>query len=215
MVKGEKGKMKSIKFKIIAIIVGIIIIATISVFVIKNNKPKQVSLPQNINDQLIVESNANNENNINSNNTTDNNVEKEYLEDCEIAGNIEIPKTSLNAPVLSEASVKALNLSVAIVHGVGLNNVGNTVIMGNTYSEDNPRYELSFSNNYKLSVGDIIYIADQTNQKVTYEIYDIKELKATDSSYYDRDTQGKREITLVTENNDYQYNRLVIFAREK
>lgn len=207
--------MKNIKFKIVAIVVGIIIIAIISIFIIRNNSCKQGCLLQNVNGESFVESVANNENNIISDNTINNNAQKEYLDGHEIAGYIEIPKTNLNAPILAEANAQSLDLSAVIMYGVGLNNVGNTVITGGRYPQDSYNYELSFSNNYKLSVGDIIYITDQTKEKVTYEVYDINTFKAKDDSYYERDTQGRREITLVTESSDEQYNRLVVFAREK
>lgn len=145
---------------------------------------------------------TNNNTNIDNNDTT---IKKEYLEGYEIAGYIKIPKTNIDIPILSQATVKTLDLSVAIMYGVGLNNVGNNVIMGIDFFKDNS----------KLSIGDTIYITDQTKNEVLYEIYDIQKLKASDSSYYERDTKGKKEITLVTYNTDVTYNRLVIFAKQK
>ncbi len=50
----------------------------------------------------------------------------------------------------------------------------------------------------KLSNGDLIYITDETGTKVTYQAYNIFEASSTDTSFYNRDTQGLREITLST-----------------
>lgn len=148
------------------------------------------------------------ENNLNTNIINDeieNNIEKEYLEEYEIAGYIQIPKTNIDIPVLLESTVSSLDLSVAIMHGDGLNAVGNTTIMGIDF----------FKDNNKLEIGDTINIIDQAKNEVVYEVYDIQKLNSKDTSYFERDTKGEREITLVTYNDDDIYNRLVIFAKQK
>ena len=142
------------------------------------------------------------------NNNSNNTANKEYLEGYEIVGKIQIPKTNVDLPVLSESSVGALEHSVGIFYGVGLNNIGNTTIMGHNY-----RNETFFSNNKQLTIGDVIYITDKTNNIITYEIYKIDELETSDVSYISRDTNGLREITLTTTTDDMK-NRLIIFAKE-
>ena len=49
-----------------------------------------------------------------------------------------------------------------------------------------------------------------------YSIYKIFETSSTDTSFYQRDTQGLREITLSTCTDDASTTdqRLIIFARE-
>lgn len=135
-------------------------------------------------------------------------VNKEFLNGYEVMGNIEIPKTNVNLPILSEVTVKSLETSVAILYGVGLNQVGNTTICGHNYRDGT-----FFSNNKNLSNGDIIHITDQTGTKITYQIYDIFETTPSDADYMIRDTKGKREISLTTtaENSS---NRLIILAQE-
>ena len=90
----------------------------------------------------------------------------------------------------------------------GINKVGNTVIQGHNY-----RNGLFFSNLKKLSKGDKIYITDDTGTKITYEIYNIFEAEATDSSFYRRDTSGLREITLSTCTDDGAL-RTIVLAKE-
>lgn len=90
----------------------------------------------------------------------------------------------------------------------GINQVGNTVILGHNY-----RNGLFFSNLSKLSNGDSIYITDQTGTQVEYKVYNIFKAESTDASFYRRDTAGLREITLSTCTNDGSL-RTIIFAKE-
>lgn len=134
---------------------------------------------------------------------------KVYMEGYEVMGTIEIPKTNVNLPILSEVTKKSLETSVAILYGTGLNKPGNTTIVGHNY-----RNGLFFSNNRKLSKGDVIYITDQTGTRVTYSIYDMFQTTPSDAKYMQRDTEGAREISLSTCNDDSSA-RLVILAKEK
>lgn len=126
-----------------------------------------------------------------------------------VAGTIEIPAINLNYPILEDSSKDAIEVSVGIYDGVGLNKVGNTTIAGHNYRDGN-----FFANNKKLVEGDKIRITDLTGQKVTYSIYKIYTTTPEDSSHLERDTQGKREITLTTCTDDTQ-SRLIILAREQ
>ena len=124
-------------------------------------------------------------------------------------GTIEIPKTNLKCPVLSQSeySAKALETSVVVLYGPGLNKVGNTTIAGHNY-----RNGTFFSNNKKLNVGDKIYITDLDGKRLKYTIYDKYEVSDTESDYMTRDTQGAIEISLSTCTDDSKA-RLIILAR--
>lgn len=124
-----------------------------------------------------------------------------------ILGQIEIPKTKVSYPVLAESSPKALNVAVSQLYGPGLNKIGNTVIIGH-----NNRNGLFFSNNKKLSIGDVVYITDSNGNKLTYKIYNKYETTDTDTEYMTRDTMGTREISLSTCTDDGS-RRIVIWAR--
>ena len=126
-----------------------------------------------------------------------------------MVGTIEIPAINLKSPVLKEASKKSMDIAVGIYDGPGLNQVGNTTIAGHNYRDG--RF---FANNKKLVEGDKIYITDEINRKIVYSIYKIYITTPEDSSYLDRDTEGRREISLTTCTDDTQ-SRLIIWAKEQ
>lgn len=127
-----------------------------------------------------------------------------------VAGKLEMPTVNLQYPVLEQMTdANAIEVSVAIQYGVGLNNIGNTVIIGHNY-----RSGLFFGSNKNLQIGDTIYITDwATGTRRQYTIYNKYTTNESDTSFYQRDTNGTREVSLVTcqKNNAY---RLVILARE-
>ena len=125
-----------------------------------------------------------------------------------VNGTMEIPKINFKYPVLEKVSKSAIENSVAILYGAGLNQVGNTVIVGHNYK--NGQF---FSNNKKLTNGDKIYITDYEGVKKTYTIYHHFVTTPDDTSFYQRDTNGKAEVTLSTCTDDSS-GRLIILAKE-
>lgn len=125
-----------------------------------------------------------------------------------ILGTISIPKIDIKYPILEKATPKAIKVAVAYLAGVGVNKVGNTVIQGH-----NLRNGLFFSNLGKLSNGDKIYITGEDGQKITYEVYQVFLASESDSSFYKRETNGLREITLSTCTDDGS-QRIIVLARE-
>lgn len=127
----------------------------------------------------------------------------------QVLGTISIPTIKIEYPILAKVTNKSLKIAVAYLSGVGINQVGNTVIQGHNYKNG-----LFFSNLGKLSNGDKIYIKDATGTQITYEVYRNFTAKATDASFYNRDTAGKREITLSTCTDNDNSARIIILARE-
>ena len=125
-----------------------------------------------------------------------------------VVGTIEIPAIKLEYPVLERATKSSLEESVAVLLGPGLNQVGNTVIVGHNF-----RNGTFFSRNKELKNGDLVYITDKTGNRVKYTIYNIYNTSSDDSDYMTRDTAGKREISLSTCTDDSKY-RLIIWAEE-
>lgn len=168
-------------------------------------------------DELVVEL-ANEENN-NTNTTTPNNstgkprgisTDALYYRGYKVVGKIEMPSVNLQYPVLDVLTdAKAIEYSVAIQYGVGLNQIGNTVIIGHNY-----RSGLFFGSNKKMQIGDKVYITDLEGKKICYVIYNKYKTPQEDFSYANRNTDGKREITLVTCDSNNK-NRLVICAKEE
>ena len=134
--------------------------------------------------------------------------EKVYMENYQVMGSIKIPKTGIEYPILDNATKRSLEIAVAIAYGPGVNEVGNTIIFGHNY-----RNGLFFSDNKKLANGDKILLTDQYGKTITYSIYNIYQTDPNDASYFIRDTQGKREISLQTCTDDSS-KRLIIWAVE-
>ena len=147
--------------------------------------------------------------NIISGDGSSSNENKKMYKGFPMVGTIEIPAINLKYPVLEEASKSAIEVAVAVYYGPGLNEVGNTTIVGHNY-----RNGTFFSNNKKLVEGDKVYITDNSGNKITYVIYKTYTTAPEDSDYLDRDTQGKREISLLTCTDDTK-SRLIIWAREQ
>lgn len=124
-----------------------------------------------------------------------------------IMGTIEIPATKVKYPVLERVTKGSIETAVAILYGPGLNKEGNTVIVGHNY-----RNGQFFSNNKKLANGDKIYITDTGGTKLSYTIYNKFETTAEDTTFYTRNTNGAREITLSTCTDDSK-RRIIIFAK--
>jgi len=123
-------------------------------------------------------------------------------------GTITISKTDVNLPILAKVSKESIEVSVAKQYGPDLNQPGNVVIIGHNY-----RNGLFFSNNKKLEVGDKINIKDRNGITLTYTIYSKFETDENDASFYDRDTNGKCEITLSTCTDNDATRRLILLAR--
>ena len=138
--------------------------------------------------------------------TSSGNTQKTY-KGFGVLGTIEIPATNLKYPVLEKVTKKSIETAVAFLYGVGLNQPGNSVIIGHNY-----RNGLFFSNNKKLNIGDKIYITDNDGNRVTYSIYNKFETTPEDTSFYQRDTAGVPEVTLSTCTDDSSA-RLIIFAK--
>ena len=124
-----------------------------------------------------------------------------------VLGTMRIPATNFEYPILEKVTKKSIETAVAFQWGAGINQVGNSVIIGHNY-----RNGLFFSNNKKLQIGDKIYIKDNSGTEMTYTIYDKFETSDSDTSFYQRDTQGRPEVTLSTCTDDSSA-RLIILAR--
>jgi len=135
------------------------------------------------------------------------NITTKYKE-FTVIGTIKIPDINLNYPILQENTKEALETSVVLMYtSQGLNNEGNSVITGHNY-----RNGIMFSNLSKLSKGDYIYITDNSGRNLKYKIYNIYEDNTNENTYITRNTEGKKEITLSTYN-DQNKAKIIIFAR--
>ena len=159
----------------------------------------------------VADSNTTNDgtdplNQIESENTSSGTTRRTY-KGFGVLGTMEIPATDFSYPILEKVTRKSIETAVAFQWGAGINQVGNSVIIGHNY-----RNGLFFSNNKRLNVGDKIYITDNSGVELTYTIYDKFETSDSDTSFYQRDTGGKPEVTLSTCTDDSSA-RLIILAR--
>lgn len=126
-----------------------------------------------------------------------------------VVGTIQIPAINLKYPILNKNTPQALKTSVVLLYtSNGLNEVGNSVIIGHNY-----RNGTMFSNVKKLSNGDTIYITDMQGRKVKYTIYNMYRASGSDGAYITRNTAGKREISLSTCTDDSKA-RTIVLAKE-
>lgn len=131
------------------------------------------------------------------------------MENYNVVGIIKIPKIKLEYPILEKVTKRSLEISVAQLDTQrGINNPGNTTILGHNY-----RNNLFFAKLHLLQPGDKIMVTDVSGEVVTYEVYEINTRTPSDTSYISRDTEGRREISLSTCNDDSTL-RHVVLARE-
>ena len=125
---------------------------------------------------------------------------------------MEIPAINFSYPIIDEVSKSSIETSVAVLYPPGgetINQPGNTVVIGHNY-----RNGVFFSNNKKLKVGDKIHVKDYRGVSLTYTIYNKFETSDQDISFYQRETDGKAELTLSTCTDASNDRRLIILARQ-
>ncbi len=128
-----------------------------------------------------------------------------YKVDCRL----EIPEINLSTNVLQDYTKAGLKVCASKYYGPDANEVGNYCIAGHNYQKEN-----MFNHLIDLKVGDSVYLTDNTNGLVEYQIYDIYKVKPQNTKPLEQNTNGQRELTLITCVN-YSKNRLVVKAIEK
>lgn len=148
-----------------------------------------------------------------NNNEEINNIEPiidVYYNNYKVIGTVEIPSLNLAYPIIDTINQSTMKKGIIILYGNNLNDIGNTVLAGHAYLKGT-----YFSNINKLKNGDKILITDASGKKITYYVYDNFETDANDISFYEKDTDNLREITLSTCNLKDEKKRHIIFAKEK
>ena len=127
-------------------------------------------------------------------------------------GTMEIPSINFSYPIIDSVSRSSIANSVAVLYPPGgetINPPGNTVVIGHNY-----RNGVFFSNNKRLKNGDKIYVKDFRGTRLAYTIYNKFETDDKDTSFYQRETNGKAELTLSTCTDASNNRRLIILARQ-
>lgn len=115
------------------------------------------------------------------------------LKGYKVIGKIEIPKIKLSSYILSETNNKTLKVSVTKLYGPEINKVGNFCIAGHNY-----RNNKMFGGIKNLEKGDEITLTDTYDRTVKYQVYDNYKASPKDVSCLNQETNGEREITLIT-----------------
>lgn len=121
---------------------------------------------------------------------------------------LNIPRLSINYPVLSETTEELLKISINKYWGPKPNEVGNYCVVGHNYKNKKMFGRLS-----EIVNGDIVELKDTSGRTLQYSVYDKYVVKPTDVSCTSQLTNGKKEITLITCTN-YGTQRLIVKARE-
>lgn len=126
---------------------------------------------------------------------------------------IYIPTIDITYPILSQTHSgilpELMKIAPCKFWGAEPNEVGNFCIVGHNY-----RNEKFFSKVPKLNIGDTIDITDTTGRTIVYEIYDKYIVDPEDVNCTEQNTNGRKEITLITCTNDSK-NRVIIKAVQK
>ena len=169
--------------------------------VVKLNKEKEEEELNNPDDQNQNQGNA-------SNQMRGIETDKLVYKGFKVVGKLEMPTINIQYPILDVIThAQAIEVSVGILYGPGVNLPGNTVIIGHNYNNG-----LFFGKNKHLQVGQKIYITDIYGNKKEYTIFNKYYTPESDTSYITRKTDGKTEVTLVTCDTTGA-NRLVVCAR--
>lgn len=125
-----------------------------------------------------------------------------------IIAKLEIPKINLNTDVLNSSDEKSLSLGVGKFWGANPNEIGNFCIAGHNYKRKNMFYRLK-----ELKSQDKIYITDKSDNKIEYIVYSVSKVSPNDVSCLSQETDGNKEITLITCTFDSK-KRIIVKARE-
>ena len=124
-----------------------------------------------------------------------------------VSAKLTIPKINLETYVFQDYDEDAMWICPTKYFGPEPNEVGNYCIAAHNYDKEN-----MFNHIIELKDGDKIYLADNKNGKVEYEVYDIYKVKPTENTPLEQDTNGQVEITLIT-CSDYSSKRIIVKAR--
>lgn len=113
-----------------------------------------------------------------------------------IIGLIEIKKLKIIYPILSEVSDDLLKIATCRFNGPMPNEVGNLCIAAHNYHD----YRF-FSRLHLLEIGDSINIYDSLGNVLEYHVTSKYTIDAYDNSCATQDTNGEKQITLLTCNN--------------
>ena len=205
--KKKSTKGNKISKKILFILLIFIMLVALIISIIRDVKSlKKIS--DNI-DIIHDESNNYQDNTVQEQNTIEVNIEEvpDTVGSYKVLGTLVIDKIELTKNILDKTTDETLNLSVTKFYGPKINEKGNFCITGHNYKD-------TFAKLDNIKINDTFYIIDKENeQKVTYKVYDKYTVNPNELDCLDQNTNGKREVTIIT-CNPGGLTRLIVKAKE-
>ena len=201
----KKSLLKFFRYQFVFSIVIILLCLSYYIYIIYDTTQKEKlsrKLLSNFNIDMIYSKNSDYD-------TSQITINDAAQKDSFIIGIIEIKKLKIVYPIVSDVNDDLLKMSTCRFFGPKPNEVGNLCIAAHNYNDT--RF---FSKIHQLNLNDSINIYDENGNMVKYLVYDKYTIEATDTKCTSQDTNGLREITLLTCNNRTGY-RLVVKAREE
>lgn len=220
----KKENNKKTKRIIVNLLFVLIFLGTLSFFIkeknmenkIVENKLRESNYNiENVSSDISKEDGkniTNSTNNINSTNSTKQYEKENIIEEYkgyDVIAKLEIPKINLETYVLKTYSEEALKISVVKFYGADPNKEGNFCVAGHNFKNNN-----MFKNLKKLEKEDNLFVTDEDGQKIEYEIYDVYKVLPENVECLSQETNGEKQITLITCTNDSK-ERIIIKARER
>ncbi len=126
-----------------------------------------------------------------------------------VSSRLTIPRINLDTYVFKNYSKATLDTGLTKYYGPEPNEVGNYCIAGHNFLRKN-----MFGRLTEVKKGDKMTLTDRKNGAITYEVYDIYKVKPEQTEVLSQETNGKKEITLIT-CSDYTSKRIIVKAREE
>ena len=129
---------------------------------------------------------------------------------------INIPKINVNYPIIAPLNKNLLDYTAILkispcrYYGPEPNEIGNYCIVGHNY-----RNQKFFSKVPNLENGDIVELTDTSGRKVIYKVYKKYIVNPDNKECTNQDTNGIREITLITCTNDSTQRYIIKCIEEK
>lgn len=124
-----------------------------------------------------------------------------------IIATIRIPKLNLYYPIISETSEENLKISPSKFYGCEPNKIGNFCVIGHNLGN-----EKFFGKINTLVENDNIILKGKDGSEEMYKVYDMYTIDPMDLSCLSQETNGKKEVTLITCTNKNN-KRLVVKCR--
>ena len=200
-----------ISITLLTILLGILIMMIWNIYKKKKIQNRSESLKENI---QVSKTNTTVENTKistkemllkNAKHPLESEVPKEW-KGYDVIAKLEIPTIQLETYILKNYSEQALQVSVVKFWGTDPNEIGNFCVVGHNFQNNN-----MFKNLYKLKTGDTLFISDNENGKIEYQVNDIYTVFPEQTKCLSQRTNGKIETTLITCTKDSK-ERIIVKA---